>query len=253
MDAIPPFVFLILIVALLAMAAGLVVWLFGYIRDGDTRNSKSSQPGTSGPSQTTTIEGDPAILVGTQEMLSVRLEENGELAVFVQGRRYRHLHEIEDRQAGREAVQAIKCVMTFAEGWLPAPREESPQPVPVKPVVDQSAQHALDGEAFLEQLRQSDLFPLEKKPPGMLDGLVRRRARRSLDPLLTPADAINDIIQRRLEGRPDLVRHNIRLTTGQDGGLRFHVGLQTFTVAEDISEPEIRGFVQDAIQEWREG
>jgi hypothetical protein len=69
---------------------------------------------------------------------------------------------------------------------------------------------------------------------------------------LTPADAINGVIQQRLEDRPDLARHNVRLTTGQDGGLRFHVGLQTFAAAEEISDPEIREFVQDAIQEWRE-
>jgi hypothetical protein len=256
MDAIPPFVFLILVLALLALAAGLVIWLFGYVT-GDQKRTKPPQKATEkressmpvGTPTGTPVDA-PAI---TGELLSVyRMEENGELAVFVQGQRYGHLREIKDRQLGSDVVKAIKCVMMFAEGWLPVARQESPQPVPAKPIEGESVQLSAAGETFLEQLRQSDLFPVEKKPAGLLDGLARRRQRRSLDPLLTPADVINGIIQQRLEGRPHLARHNIRLTTGQDGGLRFHVGLQTFTAAEEISDPEIMGFIQDAIQEWRE-
>jgi hypothetical protein len=249
MDAIPPFVFLILVLALLALAAGLAIWLFGYATGDQKRTSK--------PTQKATEKREPSMPVDTPaatgELLSVyRMEEDGELAVFVQGQRYDHLREIKDRELGGDVVKAIKCVMIFAEGWLPVVRQESPQPVPVKPTEGEPAQLSAAGETFLEQLRQSNLFPVEKKPAGVLDGLARRRKRQALDPLLTPADAINGIIQQRLEGRPNLARHNIRLTTGQDGGLRFHVGLQTFTAAEEISDPEIQGFIQDAIREWRE-
>jgi hypothetical protein len=248
MDAIPPFVFLIFVLALLAMAAGLAIWLYGYVTGGQQRTSKPIKNTAQG-SESSTPTGT---LGGAGELLSVcRIEENGELAIFVQGQRYGHLREIRDRQLGGDVVEAIKCVMMFAEGWLPASRQESPQPVPTVSTGSEPAQLPAAGETFLEQLRQSDLFPAEKKPAGLLDGLARRRKRRALDPLLTPADAINGVIQQRLEERPNLARHNIRLTTGQDGGLRFHVGLQTFAAAEEISDPEIRQFVQDAIQEWR--
>ena len=244
MDAIPPFVFLILVLALLALAAGLVIWLFGYVTGDQKRTSK--------PIEKTMEERESSTPTGTGELLSVyRMEENGELAVFVQGQRYGHLREIRDRQLGSDVVEAIKCVMMFADGWLPVLRQEPSQPVPAKSIESEPAQLPAAGEAFLEQLRQSDLFPAEKKPAGLLDGLARRRKRRTLDSLLTPADVINGIIQQRLEERPTLARHNIRRTTGQDGGLRFHVGLQTFAAAEEISDPEIREFIQDAIQEWR--
>ena len=43
MDAIPPFVFLILVLALLALAAGLVIWLFGYVTGDQKRTSKPIQ------------------------------------------------------------------------------------------------------------------------------------------------------------------------------------------------------------------
>jgi hypothetical protein len=257
MDAIPPFVFLILVLALLAMAAGLGIWLFTYATGDQKRASKPIKK-TTEDGESSTPTGIPAGMptgtsAGTGELLSVyRMEENDELAVFVQGQRYDHLREIRDRQLGGDVVEAIKCVMVFAEGWLPALRQEPSQLAPAKPIGDEPAQLPEAGETFLEQLRQSDLFPVEKKPPGLLDGLARRQRRQVLDPLLTPADAINSVIQQRLEGRPDLARHNIRLTTGQDGGLRFHVGLQIFAAAEEISDSEIREFVQDAIQEWRE-
>ena len=259
MDAIPPFVFLVLVLALLALAAGLAIWLFGYVGGDHKRTSNLGQKATEKGESSTPAETPAGVPAGapteTGELLSVyRLEENGKLAIFVQGQRYDHLREIRDRQLGSDAVEAIKCVMMFAEGWLPALRQESPQPVPAKPIKieGEPAQPPAAGEAFLEQLRHTDLFPAEKKPAGLLGGLARGRKRRSLDPLLTPADAINGIIQQRLEGRPNLARHNIRLTTGQDGGLCFHIGLQVFAAAEEISDPEIQEFIQDAIREWRE-
>jgi hypothetical protein len=74
-----------------------------------------------------------------------------------------------------------------------------------------------------------------------------------LDSLLTPADQINGLVQRRLEDRPDMAKHgHIRLTTGKDGGLRFHVGLQTFTAVDDIPDLKVRALIQDVIREWKE-
>jgi hypothetical protein len=171
--------------------------------------------------------------------------EQGKLVIFVRGQRYRHLQEIKDRQTGSEAIDAVRCVMEFAEGWLPEVRGQPTKPPP-------AAKSTVDGEDFLERLRQSDLFPAEekKKPPGLISSLVGRSAKRSPDPLMTPADAINKIVQQQLDGRPDLVRHNIRVTTAVDGGLCFHVGLQSFAAVEDIPDLDVRRFVQDAVSEW---
>jgi hypothetical protein len=70
---------------------------------------------------------------------------------------------------------------------------------------------------------------------------------------LTPADAINELVQQRLQERPDMARQIISITTGADGGLRIRVGLKTFTDAGAIPDPEARALVQDAIREWKEG
>ena len=236
MDAIPPFVFLFLSLALVSIAAGLGIWLFGRLREG--LGVSKPPPTTGSPS-----EGE-AVQTGPQELLGVQRMETGELVVFVGGQRYRHLQDIKDRQVGNETVDAVKCVMEFAEGWLPAVRQQPTQPPPAaKPTVDE--------EDFLEQLRQSDLFPAEKKrSPGLIKGLTKRSTQRSPDPLMTPADAINKIVQQRSGERPDLARHNIRVTTGEDGGLCFHVGLQSFAAVDDIPYPGVREFVQDAVREW---
>jgi hypothetical protein len=268
MDAIPPFVFLIFALALLCLAGGLVYWLVGYLRGGGTGKSKerdrtstaevlsevvSTAQVPAEPMPTADVPAEPvqAMPPGARELLSVRRIENGELAVFVQGQRYHHLRGIRDRQVGRETIEAIRYVIAFAEGWLPAPRQEPVQPASIKSTVE-PVESAVDEEAFLERLRQMDLFPAEKKPPGLLNGLRRGRVRREFDPLMTPADAINSLVQQRLEEHASVTRRDISIITGEDGGLCFRIGIQTFTEVASIPDSEVRALIQDAIREWKE-
>ncbi|MBL7062947.1 MAG: hypothetical protein ISS49_01905 [Anaerolineae bacterium] len=69
----------------------------------------------------------------------------------------------------------------------------------------------------------------------------------------TFVDEINDLVQQRLQERPALAEYRIRLTTGEDGGLCIHVGQQTFGAVGDVSDPEVRALIQDAIREWDGG
>ena len=203
------------------------------------------------PAADVPVEPVPAVSPSPRELLSVYRTENGELAVFVQGQRYNHLRGIKDRQVGTDTIEAIRCVMAFAEGWLPVPRQEPVQPTSIKPTVE-PVESAVDEETFLERLRQTDLFPAEKKPSGLLDGLRISRVRREFDPLITPADAINHLVQQRLEEHPGMTRQDISIITGEDGGLCFRVGIRTFTEVASIPDSEVRALIQDAIREWKE-
>ena len=239
MDAIPTPIFLVISLALLLLAGGMGVWLYNYATGRDPESKKQERSTAAG----SLPEKEVSIPASAQELLSVHRLERDELAVFVRGQRYYHLRGIQDVQVGTDAVKAVTCVMSFAEGWIPAPVEKKQATSPSKPPVDQ--------EAFLEQLRQSDLFPKETSYPGLLDGL-KRSSSKSLAPLLTPADAINELVQQRMQEQPDMAKRDIRVTTGEDGSLRFRMGLHTFTEIDDISDPQVKALIQDAIREWTE-
>ena len=243
MDTFPSFVFLVFALILLALAGGLGFWLYNYITGGGTGDGKHERP-----SVVEASTGEEATMeTHAQELLSVRRTKRGDLAVFVQGALYHHLREIRDPQLGQETVEAIRRVLAFAEGWLPSLRQEPSEPP--------SAESSVDEEAFLGKLRQSDMFSLEAPSSGPFGRRSRggRRPFQPLEPLLTPADAINELVQQRLQERPDMARQIISITTGADGGLRIRVGLETFTEASAIPDPEARALVQDAIREWKEG
>ena len=241
MDALPPEILILIVAIVSALAGGLLTWTVSYISGG----GKSKRQHRRLPAATAQGEPEAPAPAGEQELLRVSRTKKGSLAVFVQGQRYRRLPEITEPQVGHETIAALKAVLTFAEGWLPSPSQSPSQPAPRRSTVDE--------EAFLEQLRQSDLFSLDK--PSGLRGRPRRRpsSPRQLEPLLTPADEINDLVRQRLREQPDLARHSIRLTTGEDGGLCIHVGLQTFDAVNDIPDLQVRALIQDAIREWEAG
>ncbi len=241
MDTIPAPVFLIFALALLALAGGLGMWLYNYVMGESADEKRRERP----PTTRATAATDLTAVADTQELLSVYRMEEGELAVFVQGLRYEHLREVKDTQLGNETVEAIRRVLVFAEGWLPSIRQEPPQPASTKPAVDEAA--------FLEQLRQSEMFPLESPPPGLFGSPQpkKRALFQSQTPLTTPADQINELVQRRLQEREDMARRHITITTGTDGGLSIRVELQTFGEVDSIPDPQVRELVQDAIREWK--
>ena len=223
MGMLPAFFYLILALAALAVAGVLLVWIIRYAGSKDARPRESPNPGidvTSAPAR-------------EQEVLRVSRTQKGELAIYIQGQRHRHLREITDPQVGRETIEALKAVLAFAEGWLPA----SP-PTPVPPPARKSS---VDEEAFLERLRRTNLFS-ETGP-----------SRSSRAGPLIPAEAINDLVQERLQERPELAAQPIRLSTESDGRLRIDVGLQSFESVGDIPESAVRSLIQDAIREWESG
>jgi hypothetical protein len=221
MGALPPFVYIVLALGSFAIAGALLVWVVDYIRGGGSRRRKEPPAG---------VEPAPA---GEQELLRVSRTRKDGLAVYAQGQRYRHLHEIADPQVGRETVEALKAVLAFAEGWLPTPSRPPVQPAPREPTVDEAT--------FLERLRRGDVSsPRGPSGPSLLEPVI-------------PVEHINDLVQERLREQPGLAGRRICLTTEVDGSLRIYVGQQTFEAVDDIPEPAVRALIRDAIREWEGG
>jgi hypothetical protein len=234
MGALPPVIYLILTLAAFIIAGGLLIWVAGYIKSGGQGDSKRRQQP---PTASALAEPGTPAPAGEQELLRVSRTKKGGLAVFVQGQRYRHLREIKDVQVGRETIEALKTVLTFAEGWLPTPTPSQPAP----------RESTVDEEAFLERLRRSDLFSLSPRRGGAGGGVKPRPG-----PLI-PVEKINDLVQERLRERPELAGRHVRLTVGPGESLRIYVGQQTFDAVGHIPDLQIRALIQDAIREWEGG
>jgi hypothetical protein len=243
MEMLPPFMYLVLTLGAFAIAGGLLMGVVGYLKGKGKENpSRHTQPSATEAAAEQRQVGSAE----EQELLRVSRIKRGELAIFVQGQRYYHLRGVKDPRVGREAVEAIQAVLSFAEGWLPALQKAAPQ----SPSSSPSKESIVDEETFLKQLSQSDLFPQEEKPPGMLQKLVQRASPSAPAPLPTPAEAIDKLVQERLQNRPELAGQYIRLATEPSGGLRIYVGHQTFEAVSDISNTQVRTLIQDAIREW---
>ncbi len=262
MNALPPVVYMILALAAFTVAGGLFVWVIGYIRGKGEQNVEDppvASPGVEDPvrmseSPPSSPELPPeSKLQPPAEEVLLRVSRvgpgNDGLAIFVQGKRYRYLREIRDPQTGKETVEALNAVLAFAEGWLPARTQLPSRPEP-KPEPPRRTASAEEEEAFLARLRQSELFPPEETSPGLLGQLGRRKSSSALDSIVPPAEAINELVQKRLASRPEFSGYNIRITTVADGSLRIHVGIETFSAVDEIQDTEVRALIQDAIREW---
>lgn len=235
MNSLPPFVYLIFTAAAFALAVGGFIWLVGYIGRG---TKEKGTPQEEKPESL--LEAENHSPPDEVELLRVSRSGDGKLTVFVQGKPRRRLREITESQAGRETVEAIKAVLTFAEGWLPSIQQQ----VPASPPPESS----VPPESFLRQLRQAPPPP-SIKPPGLLAPLQSRIPSNMLDPLPL-VDEIDEIVQRRLQEHPETEKNHVRLTTGPSGGLRIYVGRQAFDAVSEITDQQVKALIQDAIREW---
>ena len=70
-----------------------------------------------------------------------------------------------------------------------------------------------------------------------------------LDPLNLTAH-IDQMVQQKLQERPDLASRRVRLGTSRDGGLRIYVDDDVFEAVGDITDFKVREIIRDAIREW---
>ncbi len=232
MDTVSP-VLLLALVAVSAVIVGVLLATIFFTLSGrgrrEGRGGHDAAPTGSGPAS-----------VDEQALLCVS-RIKGNLTVSVRGQTFRHLQEITDPQLGLETAEAIRAVMAFAKGLLPTPPPATPPPAPKRTAAEEAA--------LLERLRQAPAFVEDKpKPPRLLDQLAPPKL--STKPLRTPAEEINELLQRRLQRWPDLVSQRVEITTREDGSLCIRVGLQTFKAVDEVSDPQVRALIKDVIREW---
>lgn len=252
MGTLPPEYLLLAALVAFGLAVGLVLLLVRYIVGRGNRTRRSNQPPTTeGQADVGPATLDPASPSGadaaaqqeSKDLLRVTRSGGGPVIVSVCGCPYEHLRDISDPRLGREAIEAIKAVLAFAEGWLPFIQKEtqaSPSPENTFPRPrSRPSRNATPAPSALT---------LQTPAPGPA----------ILEPgkMLTPlhfVDEIDDLVQRRLKEQPGLTEHLITLTTGIRGSLRIYVDQEIFEAVSDITDPQIRHLIQDAIREWEGG
>jgi hypothetical protein len=105
------------------------------------------------------------------------------------------------------------------------------------------------GQPKKEETRKPSLNPLEFFRRSFT---ARRRARVQSE---TPSprsfvDEIEEILQRFLRTYPSFLGKEVHVGTGQSGRIRIQVENEFYDTPDDIPDPEVRGILKAAIQEW---
>jgi hypothetical protein len=238
MGTLPPEFLLVVIALVFALAGGLGVWLVRYVAGrGKPKHAQSAAA--------LSTEADELSPDDGKELLRVSRTKAGELVVFVQGRHYHHLRGITDRKVGRETVEAINTVQAFTAGSLPTSQRMSPQPA-VTPGAPQAEQ-----KAPARRAKPSSPPPLPEKPVARR-GAPARKPGHLLDPL-TFVEDIDELVKRRIQERPDMVERFVHLEASPSGGIRIYVDRQVFEGVGDVTDPQVRTIIQEAIREWEGG
>lgn len=183
----------------------------------------------------------------------------GAVEVEVDGRRYRKLKEITDGDTGRRVLLAIADLIRFTEGLAIDPsavRKVTPQTSVSRSVspggIAPSAPPRQVEQQFLEELKKEPSLSERVRPTDVGAFLGRAFApRETADTgIFTFVDEVDKILQRMLENHPVPIEVPVHFRTASDGGLEIVVGARTFSRIEDVDDPEIRGLLRAAVEEW---
>jgi hypothetical protein len=213
----------------------------------------------------------------------LRDRATGALIVEVEGEKYRALREIKDERVGRQVLQAAANLVRFtgviqahdrertsqpsslsatdptATDFPPAPSTvalEDPPPVPRTPAPPSVEREFLQSLVQQRRPREEEIKKLSLSPIEFFrrSFTARRRARLQGD---MPAprsfvEEIEEILQRFLRTYPSFIGKEVEVHVGaaQGGGIRIQVENEFYDTPDDIPDPEVRGILKAAIQEW---
>ena len=224
-----------------AAIGGLLVWMYYYLQSG-TQGGKARSSPDAQQDETDHFE-----------LLSVSRNKANEPVIFVQGQPHRHLWEIKDLQTSRETIQAIKAVLDFANidpdktSKASAARPANVQPEPSRPMpvkAPAAVQNPKASGAEQPNIEAEDVGPPSKERLSMLN-----RPGQMLEPLQFVED-IERRFQEKIANRPDLLERRIHVTVAPSGGIRIYMDQHYFDAVGDITDPEIKALIQEAIHEW---
>lgn len=209
------------------------------------------------------------------EMLCLlRDRATGALVVEVEGQRYRALREIKDGQVGRRVLQAAADLVRFTGVIQLRDQPASPPAAKSTPAASPIAPSMLDLEQvppvprtpappsvekeFLESLFQHERPKKEPQKPSLSPieffrrSFAARRAARvqGAMPSRSFVEEIEEILQRFIRTYPSFIGKEVHVGTGSGDGIRIRVENEFYDTPDDIPDPEIRGILKAAIQEW---
>lgn len=230
--------------------------------------------------------GRRASVAPVEVMRLLRDRVTGALVVEVEGEKYRALKEIKDGRVGRRVLQVAADLVRFTEVMQPkkrtgiqqqsytsgvdptlavspsapstlalkiAPAMEQEPPVPRTPAPPSVEQEFLD--SLTRQMQQGEREP-EKPSLNPIEffrrGFAARRTARLQSGVSSRSfiDEIEDILQRFIRTYPSFIGQEVHVGTAPDGGIRIQVENEFYSSPDDIPDPEIRGILKAAIQEW---
>jgi hypothetical protein len=191
------------------------------------------------------------------------------------------LREIKDERIGRQVLQAAANLVHFTGVIQAHDRARTSQPSSLSaaeptatdsppalstvaleeapPVPRTPAPPSVERE-FLQSLVQQRLPKEEETRKASLSPIeffrrsfsARRRARVQGDipSPLSFVEEIEEILQRFLRTYPSFIGKEVHVGTAQSGGIRIQVEDEFYDTPDDIPDPEIRGILKAAIQEW---
>lgn len=151
--------------------------------------------------------------------------ENGALTLDIDGTRV-NTNTLSDEQRKR-LIEMLTLVRPWVDGKpvnipIATPLSpDSPQPVPLSPVVSQSTTYPT-------------IIAKEDRPAAPAGSIVSQ---------------IDSVLQTRLAGTP-LENRGIFLAQSLDGGVIVYVGITKYTSIDEVPDAEIKTAIRAAISEW---
>lgn len=272
---------LAVVIGILIVFALLIVgWMVYYF---SRSSKKSSRPVQKDAAEAAALPTSPDPLTQKQSavpdeaevevMRLLRDRVTGALVVDMAGKKYRAVREIKDGETGRRLLQTAADLLQFTEVMLPKEKETAPSRKPPAPstlargMVPQQEEPPVPRtpappsveQEFLESLRQSGLEASEIESPSLSPieffrrGFAARRRAQLQGDVPSPrsfVDEIEEILQRFVRTYPSFVGKEVHIGTGREDKIQIQVGQDFYNSPDEIPDPEIRGIIKAAIQEW---
>jgi hypothetical protein len=203
------------------------------IKDAEKKIAEANRKLAEIPAPQVMVQDDPGLL---------RLKnERGYYALEIDGAPIRGALASDGK---KRLIELLTVIRPYLEGGLPAQAPAStpmsaapaPRPAPVMsaPVARPTATLPTTPEA-----------PAADAPPKTLVNPDDKKEMAKLG-MIAQIDAV---LQWRLVSSA-FAKRGIRVTESPEGGVRVEVGLEKFEAVDDVTDPEIKAFIKNAIAEW---
>jgi hypothetical protein len=256
------------LVGLVVLAALIFVVALGYLRGRESdQNGRSKDLGRrrggrrpAGPGEAGgagSIEWpvpDPATSTRRDEVMRVlRDPDSGRVLVEVEGRRYEHIREIEEAQAGRRVLWAIADLIRFTGGMATNARA-------VRSASEGMAwEERASGAAWPAQASALSDAGMGEASSANLGQSVREFFRRGLNPPPTGdsapepgwfIDQIEAILQARVQALDAPLPYEVHVSSGPEQRLQIRVGQEVYGSVDEIPDPQAQALIRAAVEEW---